>query len=122
MSSADPSKPNPKPRGTTQDASGALRYRATGPAPREGLSALPSTFARGVAFASIMLAGALGAVLGYGIGKVFDRKGSSLYLGVSALIGALIVASGVAVVAVLVLRAMGEWRALDRPLPPNRVK
>ncbi len=122
MSSTDPSKANTKPRGTTRDASGDLRYRPTGPAPREGLSALPSAFARGVAFASIMLAGALGAVLGYGIGKVFDRKGSSLYLGVSALIGALIVASGVAVVAVLVLRAMGEWRALDRPLPPNRAK
>jgi hypothetical protein len=109
-----------KPSGTTRGASGDLRYRPTGPAPREGLSALPSSLARGLAFLAILVAGAMGAAIGYGVAKVFNQQASSMTLGVSALIGALIIAGGTAVVAVLVLRAMGEWRALDRPLPPNR--
>ena len=53
------------------------------------MSALPSGRARGLAFAAIVVAGVCGG-----------------------LIGALLGAGGVAVVAVLVLRAMGEWQRI----------
>jgi hypothetical protein len=108
-----------KPRGTKRNADGSLRYAATGPAPRSGLSALPSSTARVLAFVAILAGGAIGAVIGYGVTKVSSPNASSTSLGVGALLGALFIAGGIAVVAVLVLRAMGEWRALDRPLPPT---
>lgn len=121
--SADPRLPaGSKPRGTKRNADGSLRYSATGPAPRTGLSALPSATARILAFVSILAGGAIGAVIGYGVTKVSSADASSTALGVGALLGALFFAGGIAVVAVLVLRAMGEWRALDRPLPPATPK
>ncbi len=119
-----PTKPEPQkaqrstPRGTKQNLDGSLRYTATGPAPRSNLSALPSSTARILAFVSILAGGAIGAVIGYGVTKVSSSNVSSTALGVGALVGALFFAGGIAIVAVLVLRAMGEWRALDRPLPP----
>jgi hypothetical protein len=106
------------PRGTKRNADGSLRYAATGAAPRSGLSALPSSTARILAFVSILAGGAVGAVIGYGVTKVSNTNPSSMALGIGAFFGALFFAGGIAVVAVLVLRAMGEWRALDRPLPP----
>ena len=120
-----PEPSNPKtirPRGTKQNLDGSLRYAATGPAPRTGLSALPSSVARILAFVSILAGGAIGAVIGYGVTKVSSANASSTALGIGALVGALFIAGGIAVVAVLVLRAMGEWRALDRPLPPATPK
>lgn len=105
------------PRGTKQNLDGSLRYSATGPAPRSNLSALPSSVARILAFVSILAGGAIGAVIGYGVTKVSSTDASPTALGFGALVGALFIAGGIAVVAVLVLRAMGEWRALDRPLP-----
>lgn len=86
--------------------------------PRQGLSALPSAAARGLAFAAVIVAGLAGAVIGYGVVKVSCTGTCTTEKGVGALIGALITAVGTAVLAVLVLRAMGEWRSLDRPLPP----
>jgi hypothetical protein len=86
------------------------------------LSALPSTTARILAFVSILAGGAIGAVIGYGVTKVSSTNASAASLGIGALFGALFIAGGIAVVAVLVLRAMGEWRALDRPLPPATPK
>jgi hypothetical protein len=111
-----------KPRGTKQNLDGSLRYSATGPAPRSNLSALPSSVARILAFVSILGGGAIGAVIGYGVTKVSSANASTTSLGIGALLGALFFAGGIAVVAVLVLRAMGEWRALDRPLPPSAPK
>jgi hypothetical protein len=124
-SATSPERPTSKPakpRGTKQNLDGSLRYAATGPAPRAGLSALPSSVARILAFVSILAGGAIGAVIGYGVTKVSSPNASSTSLGMGALVGALFIAGGIAVVAVLVLRAMGEWRALDRPLPPATPK
>jgi hypothetical protein len=88
-----------KPRGTKQNLDGSLRYAATGPAPRSGLSALPSSVARILAFVSILAGGAIGAVIGYGITKVSSVNASSTALGIGALLGALFIAGGIAVVA-----------------------
>ena len=54
------------------------------------------------------LAGILGGIIGYGIADVSSQSDAAHLVG--TLIGALIGAAGVGIVAVLVLRAMAEWR------------
>ena len=76
---------------------------------------LPSRWAYLLAFGGVVLAGVLGGIIGYGIADVSSQSDVSHVVG--ALIGALIGAGGVGVVAVLVLRAMAEWR---RHGPPDR--
>ena len=72
-----------------------------------------------LAFVAILVGGACGGLIGYAVvdlqctGDCTPPSG----LGVSA--GAVVGALGVAVVAVLALRAMGEWRTIDTPEPPD---
>jgi hypothetical protein len=77
------------------------------------ISSLPSVQARVLAFASILVAGVCGALIGDSI-VALQCRGSSCGTdkGVGAIIGGVIAAVGVAVVAVLVLRAMGEWKTI----------
>jgi hypothetical protein len=60
---------------------------------------------------AILVAGFLGGVIGWSF--VALQTESDLWPAVAAVIGALLAAGGTAVVAVLVLRAMGEWRQLS---------
>ena len=46
--------------------------------------------------------------------KVTAKGDKATAESIGAIIGALIVAGGVAIIAVLVLRAMGEWRSQDQ--------
>jgi hypothetical protein len=79
--------------------------------PAAPLTALPPVRARVLAFVAIVVAGALGGLIGWGI--VDLQGGGSTASGVGAVVGAVVAAGGVAVVAVLVLRAMGEWRRIE---------
>jgi hypothetical protein len=93
-----------------------------GSTPRRSISALPSVQARMLAFAAILIAGVCGGLIGYSAVKVGCQgprtsaspavKSCSTPEGVGGLAGAVIAATGVAVIAVLVLRAMGEWRTI----------
>ena len=76
------------------------------------LSALPSWRARALAFVAILVAGACGALIGFSLVDVQCRGGCAGAEGLGAVVGALLGAAGVAVVAVLVLRAMGEWKTI----------
>jgi protein-S-isoprenylcysteine O-methyltransferase Ste14 len=78
---------------------------------REALSALPSPLARALAFVAILVAGFLGGVIGWSFMSL--QTESSVWPAVAGVIGALLAAGGTAVVAVLVLRAMGEWRRIN---------
>jgi hypothetical protein len=78
-----------------------------------GPSALPSRTARVLAFAAILVAGVCGGLIGYAVVKVQCHGACTTPKGVGAVTGAIIAAGGVAVVAVLVLRAMGEWRRIQ---------
>lgn len=73
------------------------------------LSALPSRRARALAFASILVAGLCGALIGSSFVSLQCETSCSTASGVAAIVGGLLGAGGVAIVAVLVLRAMGEW-------------
>jgi hypothetical protein len=98
-------------------------------------SALPSTTARLLAFLAIVVGGICGAVIGWsvvdlqcgtpdrpGAEQPADDGGCDTLQGIGAVGGAVVGAGGVAVVAVLVLRAMAEWRRdMDlegEPAPP----
>lgn len=76
------------------------------------VSALPSPKARALAFASIVVAGACGALIGWSFVQIGCTRNCTSVGGAGAVVGGLIAAAGVAVVAVLTLRAMGEWRTI----------
>lgn len=68
--------------------------------------------ARALAFISILIGGLAGALIGYALVDVQTDNASGLLLGIGILLGAVLSAAGTAVVAVLVLRALGEWREI----------
>lgn len=75
---------------------------------------LPSPWSFVLAFAGITLAGALGALIGYGIVNVDTHGTGGAALGLGALVGAVVGALGASVVAVCALRARALWR--PRPI------
>ncbi len=64
-----------------------------------------------MAFTAILVAGLCGLLIGRALVDVQCRDDCGLARGLGALAGGAVAAGGVAVVAVLVLRAMSEWRA-----------
>ena len=82
-------------------------------APRDPrLTALPSVRARALAFVAIVVGGITGSLIGWafvGLQCTGDCTGPK---SIGAILGALISSIGVAVVAVLALRAMSEWQQL----------
>jgi multisubunit Na+/H+ antiporter MnhG subunit len=77
------------------------------------LSALPSPFARALAFAGIVFGGLAGALIGYALVAIQCTGSCAFEKGLGILFGAIISAAGMSVVAVLALRAMGEWREIS---------
>lgn len=82
-------------------------------APDAVRTAVPSVGARALAFAAIVLAGAAGGFIGYAFVDLQTTGDNTLATGLGALVGALLAAGGTAVVVVLTLRAMGEWRTIQ---------
>lgn len=76
------------------------------------LSALPSPWARGAAFVAICLAGLAGAIIGMSLVELQCDGDCTVPRGLGLLVGAIVAAGGMSVVAVLVLRALGEWREI----------
>lgn len=75
-------------------------------------TALPSPGARIAAFVAILVGGLCGGLIGFAF---TDLQGaSSATSGLMALVGALVGAVGVGVVAVLALRATAEWRPIEQ--------
>ena len=81
------------------------------------LSALPSPAARAAAFAAILVAGVAGALIGYSLVELQCTGDCAVPLGLGILIGAVVTAGGMSIVAVLFLRALGEWREIQDRAP-----
>lgn len=77
------------------------------------LSALPSVGVRIAAFAAICLSGLAGGLIGYSLVSLQCDGDCAVPTGIGVLVGALLAAGGMAVVAVLVMRALGEWREVQ---------
>lgn len=75
-------------------------------------SALPSVGARALAFVAILLGGLCGGLIGYGFTDLQCTDDCTTLAGGAGLVGAILGAVGVGVVAILALRAMGEWRTI----------
>jgi len=69
---------------------------------------LPSRGVYLLAFSAVVVAGILGGIIGFGIADVASDSDAGAFVG--TLLGSVIAAGGVGIVAVLVLRAMAEWR------------
>jgi hypothetical protein len=81
--------------------------------PDRPLSALPSPTARAAAFAAICLGGVAGGLIGYSLVRLQCTGDCGVPFGLGIFVGALVAAGGMSIVAVLVLRAVGEWRELQ---------
>lgn len=82
-------------------------------APDYAPTSLPSRGARILAFLAILLGGLCGGLIGYGFTDLQCTEGCTGLAGGMGLLGAVLGATGVGVVAVLALRAMGEWRTIQ---------
>ena len=71
---------------------------------------LPSRSAYVLAFLSVVLAGAFGGIIGYGLVDLGCSGNCGPAVIAGLVFGALAAAVGVGIVAVLVLRAMAEWQ------------
>ena len=77
------------------------------------LSAIPPVAARAIAFVVILLGGLAGGLIGFALVDLQCEGDCSVPKGIGLLIGALTAAGGMAIVSVLALRAMGEWREIS---------
>ena len=81
--------------------------------PELRVSALPSARARALAFVAIVVAGLAGGLIGWAFADIECTGDCGAQTGVGAVIGGVLAAGGVAIVSVLALRAMGEWRRIQ---------
>jgi hypothetical protein len=94
-----------------------MENEATGAADEDGddyaPTALPSVGARALAFAAILVAGACGGLIGYAVVDLQCTGDCSTLAGAVGVLTAAAAAIGVAVICVLALRALGEWRTIQ---------
>jgi NhaP-type Na+/H+ or K+/H+ antiporter len=74
----------------------------TGPGPKRSAFLL--------AYAGVVLTGLIGALIGYGWGDIGCHGDCGSTLAISMIVGGILGATGAGIIAVLVLRAMAEWR------------
>ena len=70
----------------------------------------PSRTAFFLAYIGVVIAGFVGAAIGYGWADIGCHANCDSGLAVGAIVGAIVGATGTGVIAVLALRAMAEWR------------
>jgi hypothetical protein len=85
--------------------------RQVAPETADGLSSIPSVTARVVAFVAILLAGTCGAFIGWAVIKLQCTGACNTPKSVGAIVSTLLFAGGTAVISVLSLRALAEWKA-----------
>jgi TRAP-type C4-dicarboxylate transport system permease small subunit len=73
-------------------------------------SAAPSTTARLLALLAILVAGTCGGLVGHAVTSLQCVDDCTALAGSMGVLGAVLAAGGVGIVAVLSLRAMSEWR------------
>ena len=77
------------------------------------LSAIPPVAARVIAFIVILLGGLAGGLIGFALVDLQCEGDCAVPRGIGLLVGAVLCAGGMAIVSILALRAMGEWREIS---------
>jgi len=85
-------------------------------------SALPPVAARLLALGAIVVAGVCGGLIGWKVADLQTDGDGGMIPALVGLAGAAFAAGGVAVVAVLVLRAMGEWNTIVQTGDPTAAR
>ncbi len=85
--------------------------------PEYAPSSLPPRRARVLAFLSIVVGGVCGGLIGYGFADLTCTTNCAILAGAAGVLGAVVGAVGVGVVAILALRAMGEWNTRSDSSP-----
>ena len=89
----------------------------TPPETTEQQNSAPSTPARVLAFASVIIAGVCGGIIGFSVMDIGCRGECHIAASFTSLAAASAAAVGTAVVAVLVLRSSAEWSAHRQAAP-----
>jgi predicted lipid-binding transport protein (Tim44 family) len=84
---------------------------SSGSAPARRQTAAPPLIARVLAIAAILVAGLSGGLIGFAVTEILCIDGCTTRAGIIGVVTAIAAAIGVAIVAVLALRAMAEWHA-----------
>jgi hypothetical protein len=87
------------------------------PIGREAPPTMPSRGAYLLAFSAVVVGGLFGGIIGYGLVDVGCTGDCGTAKLVATFIGSVVAAGGVGIVAVLVLRAMAEWKRNPNPRP-----
>lgn len=74
-------------------------------------SARPSKRAQVLAFLAICIAGASGGLIGYAYQNIQCDEDCGISIGFFTLLGSAVASIGVAIIVVLILRAMEEWQS-----------
>lgn len=86
------------------------------------LSLAPPRRAFVLAYLAVVVSGLLGGAIGAGLVNVMCRGECAENVAIGAVVGAVVGAVGVAVVAVLVLRAMHEWNEYQERVAEDQVR
>lgn len=73
----------------------------------------PTPLARLTSFAAIVVAGGCGALIGWAVVDLQCAGSCTPQQGLGAFVGGVLAAAGVALIAVLALQALAEWRAQE---------
>ncbi len=81
----------------------------------------PSPLARLLTVASVLVAGACGGLIGWAVADLQCTGDCSVQTGIGGLVGALVAALGTALICVLAIQAMAEWREQEGRRRTDRV-
>lgn len=73
-------------------------------------NARPSSLARFLTVASVLVAGACGGLIGWAVVDLQCSGDCAVPTGLGGMIGAVLAAAGTALICVLAIQAMAEWR------------
>lgn len=76
-------------------------------------TAPPSPLARSLVVLSVLVAGACGGLIGWAVADLQCAGDCTVQSGLGGLVGATVAAAGTAVICVLAIQAMAEWRAQE---------
>lgn len=89
------------------------------PRPSPVVTAVAPRQIRILSFVSICAGGLLGGLIGWAFVRLQVSGDTAVPQALGALVGSIAAASGIAVVATLVLRAVNEWRTIERGINPR---
>lgn len=81
-------------------------------------TAAPPRLARALALVAVVVAGCCGGLIGYAVVDVSCGGDCAVAAGITGVVAAVGAAVGVAIVSVLTLRAMGEWKTTSERRRP----